>query len=283
MDTGNKKTKSNFSQRALTGILFVAILIGAILFNRYSFWLLFGSISFLATREFYNLAEKDSAVPQKISGLILSVILFVLSAAIAVHKLPLLSFAVLLPGIFILFIFELFKKTEKPFLNIGYTILGLVYVALPFSLLNFLAFDSMSTYSFHLPLGIFIILWTSDTGAYLVGKSIGRHPLFTRISPKKTWEGTLGGAALGLVAAYILSFFYAELSVVSWIIVAMIVIVMGGLGDLVESLFKRSIDIKDSGTILPGHGGLLDRFDSLILSIPFIWFYLLFKHAVIIL
>jgi phosphatidate cytidylyltransferase len=269
------KQKSNFTQRSITGILFVAILICAIVFHPVFFWILFGFITTLAVQEFYALAIKNGALPQKKTGVFLTIILFGMTALVAVQKIPAFSLLVFLPLTFCLFIAELFRNTERPFVNIAYTILGLIYVALPFSLLNFLAFPFGIDYSSHLLLGYFSILWSSDTGAYLTGKAIGKHPLFPRVSPKKTWEGTLGGMAAGFIAAYILSLLFKELTLSNWLIIAGIIVVMGGLGDLVESLFKRSINIKDSGTLLPGHGGLLDRFDGLLLSVPFIWFYLM--------
>jgi phosphatidate cytidylyltransferase len=267
--------KSNFSQRALTGIIFVIVLIGSIIFHPLLFWILFGFISSMATREFYQLAEKDGAQPQKNYGIGLALLLFALTAITASGYLSPIALFVFAPLIFALFIIELYRKKASPFLNIGYTLLGILYVAFPFSLLNFLVFQQKEVYSFHLILGYFIILWSSDTGAYLVGKAIGKHPLFPRVSPKKTWEGTFGGAGLGLLGAWGLSCFFKEYSLVNWLVIAAIIVVMGSLGDLVESLFKRSIDTKDSGSLLPGHGGLLDRFDGLLISVPFIWFYLL--------
>ena len=270
-----KKPKSNFSQRAITGTLFVSTLICAILFHPVFFWILFGFIAVSGTQEFFQLALKDGAKPQKKAGVFLTIILFGMTALVAIHKIPALFLLVFLPLIFILFVMELFRKTERPFVNIAYTILGLIYVALPFSLLNFLAFPFGPVYSSHLLLGYFVILWSSDTGAYLIGKAIGKHPLFPRVSPKKTWEGTFGGMLAGFTAAFILSLFFTEFTLINWLVIAAIIVLMGSLGDLVESLFKRSINIKDSGTLLPGHGGLLDRFDGLLLSVPFIWFYLI--------
>ncbi len=274
MDTPEKKL-NNYTQRALTGIVFVCCLIGAIVFNPYTFWGLFGSITLLAIWEFYSLAEKDNTQPQKIVGTFIAGLLFVLTASIAVGVVSVYVIATIIPLLFSLFIFELYTKSKRPFTNISYTILGIFYVALPFSLLNFLIFRNGLGYSPHIVLGYFFILWSCDTGAYLIGKSFGKHKLFSRISPKKSWEGTIGGTFIGLVTGYILSKYYTDLTLINWLTIAIIIAVIGAFGDLAESLFKRSIDIKDSGTILPGHGGLLDRFDSLLLSVPFIWAYLM--------
>lgn len=118
------------------------------------------------------------------------------------------------------------------------------------------------------------MLWTNDTGAYLAGRFFGKHKLFERISPKKTWEGSIGGGILTIGVAFILSVYFTNLDQTNWIVLAILVAVFGGLGDLVESMLKRSLNIKDSGNLLPGHGGILDRFDGLLLSIPFIYSYL---------
>ncbi len=128
----------------------------------------------------------------------------------------------------------------------------------------------MGVYNPHLLLGFFFLLWTNDTGAYLVGRSIGKHKLWERISPKKTWEGFFGGLILSIIIGYVISLYYPELNYILWIVMAALVSIFGTMGDLVESVFKRSIDAKDSGSILPGHGGILDRFDGVFLSTPFV-------------
>jgi phosphatidate cytidylyltransferase len=149
------------------------------------------------------------------------------------------------------------------------------YIALPFSLLNVLAFNATSegfvTFNTLLPLSVFIFLWVNDSGAYCVGSLIGRHKLFPRISPGKSWEGSIGGAVFVLAAAFAISYFLDKeqmLTMPAWLGLGLVVVVFGTWGDLVESLFKRTLGIKDSGNILPGHGGMLDRFDSSLLAIP---------------
>lgn len=169
---------------------------------------------------------------------------------------------------------KLYKKFErKPFTNIAYTFLGLFYVAMPFALLNVAAFEN-GNYNFEIIWGSLFILWASDTGAYFAGTFFGKRKLFERISPKKSWEGFFGGAALALVFAYGISQYFHTLTVTQWMIVGILIIIGGTFGDLVESLLKRSIEIKDSGTSIPGHGGFLDRFDGLLISAPFIVAYL---------
>jgi phosphatidate cytidylyltransferase len=169
---------------------------------------------------------------------------------------------------------KLYKKFErKPFTNIAFTFLGIVYVAVPFVLLNVAVFRDGS-YNYQVILGALLILWASDTGAYFAGTRFGKRKLFERISPKKTWEGFVGGAVLALIFAWGCSLYLHSLRPQDWIIVGVLIIVGGTFGDLIESLLKRSIEIKDSGDSLPGHGGFLDRFDGLLISAPFIAAYL---------
>ena len=173
-----------------------------------------------------------------------------------------------------LLISELYAKQEDPINNWAYTMLSQMYIALPFSLLNVLAFtatpNGQISFNTLLPLSIFVFLWVNDTGAYCVGSLLGRHKLFPRISPGKSWEGCIGGAVFVLVVAYIISYYIDNgiLSTLQWLGLGLVVVVFGTWGDLVESLFKRTLGIKDSGNILPGHGGMLDRFDSSLLAIP---------------
>ena len=281
---------SNLITRTITGILFVTVIIVCISWNAYSCLALFFLITVLGLWEFYTLIEKAGIKPQKILGIVIGIISFLgVSTNFAISIIPnidgiLMDFysrkfiLISCSFILILFIIELFLKSEKPFENIAYTLLGLVYISIPFSFipplaqLPLCAYDSI--YNPQILLGYFFLVWTNDTGAYIVGSKFGKHKLFERISPKKTWEGSIGGAVFSIVLAVILSNYYTQLSLMNWIVVALIVVVFGTLGDLVESMFKRSLNIKDSGSILPGHGGILDRFDAVLLSAPFVFFYL---------
>ena len=168
---------------------------------------------------------------------------------------------------------ELYLKKENPLNNWAYAMFSQVYIALPFALLNVLAFQSDETitatsYQYLFPLSIFAFNWLNDTGAYCTGMLLGKHPLFKRISPKKSWEGSIGGAVFCIVAAFVISNYFPIMSTVEWVGLALTIVVFGTWGDLSESLMKRQLGIKDSGNILPGHGGILDRFDSAILAIP---------------
>lgn len=267
-------------QRTITGFLFVAILITAVYFGAYSTLFLFIVIVLLGIDEFYSLVKKSKEIkPIAFFGTLVALISFVLLAIAAQQKIPLKYTSFILMLFFFLFIIELFRKKNHAFVNISYTILGVFYVAFPFAMLYHLGYYANGSFekdfNYQLIIGFFILLWSSDTGAYLSGKFFGKHKLFERISPKKTWEGTIGGGILALLSAYLLSQFFQNLSLSNWLIIAVLTVIFGGLGDLVESMHKRNLNVKDSGNLLPGHGGILDRFDGLFVAIPFIYVYIL--------
>ncbi len=242
-----------------------------------SFFVLNCTIIVLGMWEFYGLLSKTGVQPQKILGIITGVVIFTanfLLAAKYTEDNRIFLFAI--PLLILIFIVELYRQKDQPFNNISFTLFGISYIALPFSLLNYFAFNKLTNFQFDpkIVLGFIFLIWLNDTGAYLSGMTLGKHKLFERISPKKTWEGSIGGALFTCLAAFVISLFFKELTTLQWIIMSPIVVLTGTFGDLAESLFKRSINIKDSGNILPGHGGILDRFDSLFLSIPAGYIYL---------
>jgi len=268
---------SNLTQRIITALIGASLVISAILYDEFTFLLLMLLIALLGVYEFYGLLKQDGVQPQVVPGLFLAALPFlspVLSsgAGIALNLLPLI---IVLP--YLIFLRELYRKSEKPFTNIAMTLLGPLYLSFPLFLFYLYSFQGGSEESYNATniLGYLFILWANDTGAYFTGRFLGRHKLFERISPKKTWEGAFGGAALALTVAYIISHYYTGFDTTAWMIIALIIVVTGSMGDLVESLFKRSIAIKDSGQLLPGHGGILDRFDALYISAPFVFVYLL--------
>lgn len=265
--------------RTITGFLFILAIVAGIYFNPAITMCLFSLIVILGIDEFYGLVKKSSQIkPIKfwgtITGLSLMIVLCLLSLNIIDTKLILMPILML----FLIFLIELYRKKENPFINVSYTILGIFYIVVPFAMLFHLGFYSENSftdnYSYQIILGFFILLWTNDTGAYLAGRFFGKHKLFERISPKKTLEGSIGGAIVTVAGAFILSFYFTNLNLVNWMIIAVLIAVFGGLGDLVESMLKRSLKVKDSGKLLPGHGGILDRFDGLLLSVPFVYSYL---------
>ena len=265
----------NFIIRALTGALFVAVLIGSILWNMSSFSLLFAIITGMCIGEFCKLVNNKEDV--KVNTFICSisgVFLFLAFSAFCSNITPSGIFIPYLLSIIYLLVSELYLKSEHALNNWAYTMMSQLYIALPFATLNILAFQPETTsslgivYTPILPLSIFIFLWANDTGAYCIGCLFGKHRLFPRISPKKSWEGSIGGATVAIAASQIIGTFDTSLHRWEWLGLSLVVVVFGTWGDLVESLIKRQLQIKDSGNILPGHGGMLDRFDSSLLAIP---------------
>ena len=264
----------NFIQRAITGVIFVAVLIGCIIGGPLSFGILFCLISALATVEFCQLMnqQEDVQVNRNICTLG-SIALFLCFFFYGMNPAETGIFIPYLAILIYLFISELYLKKKNPINNWAYAMFSQLYVALPFALLNVLAFQTNGTtsdsqYLFILPLSIFIFNWVNDTGAYCTGMLLGKHPLFKRISPKKSWEGSIGGCAFSIAAAFALAHFFPIMSTAKWVGMGITVVIFGTWGDLTESLMKRQLGIKDSGNILPGHGGMLDRFDSAIMAIP---------------
>ncbi len=267
--TSNSKKFSSLGQRVITALVGAIAIIGGIYWGMWGYFIVFLVISFLTLWEFYKLAIMDDRAPLKIWGCIIGAILFTLTFLVQAGFLPFNYLLLVFPLFASVFLIKLYKKDDKPFTQVAYTFLGIIYVSVPFSLLSVIAFDS-GRYRFQVVLGMLFILWASDTGAYFSGILFGKKKLFERISPKKTWEGSIGGALLAFVFAYGFSIYFKDLSLVQWFVAAALIVIAGIYGDLVESLFKRSIAIKDSGTSIPGHGGFLDRFDGLLLASPFV-------------
>jgi len=268
---------SSFLKRTISGALFVILIVGAIILGRHSFVLVFLGLMLFSLLEFYKLTFKARVKPQYLYGLVLGGILFIINYLFAIGKIGHYIFLGIIPLVISVFIIEMYRNHQKPMHNIAFTLLGLFYVALPFSLLNYFALSYTSYrigFQPQILLGYFILLWANDTGAYAVGLSIGRNKLFPRVSPKKSWEGLFGGVFTTLLAAWLLSLFFTNISLFNWLVIALITSSMGVFGDLVESMFKRSIGVKDSGKFLPGHGGILDRFDCMLLSAPVVFVYL---------
>lgn len=264
----------NLIVRTITGIIFVAVIVISFT-NPTAMILLFALITGLTVWEFAGLVNKhkDVQINQFISS-VAAVYLFMAMAGYNSGLTPGTVFIPYLISIIYLMVCELYLKAKDPINNWAYTMMAQLYIALPFSTLNVLAFPTFGQYNMLLPLSIFVFLWINDSGAYCVGSLLGRHKLFPRISPGKSWEGSIGGGVFVIAAAIGISYLLGksqqpnDLTTAGWIGLGLTVVVFGTWGDLVESLFKRTMGIKDSGNILPGHGGMLDRFDSSLLAIP---------------
>lgn len=269
----------NFITRAITGVLFVAIMVAGFM-QPLTMILLFALITGLALWEYTGLVNQvENVAVNRFISTVAGVYFFIAVAGINSGYIQ--TNAVFVPyllTVVYLFISELYARNTNAINDWAYTMLGQMYIALPLAMINVLAFrqspDGLITYNFLLPLSVFVFLWINDTGAYCTGSLIGRHKLFPRISPGKTWEGSVGGGLLVVAVAAVIGYWdnrlmgMAGLSVAAWMGLGQVIVVFGTWGDLVESLFKRTLGVKDSGRMLPGHGGMLDRFDSSLMAIP---------------
>ncbi len=266
-----------FITRAITGIVLVIVMLSAILFSPYSYALLFLVILTAGINEFNKLFKDSEVKPNKCLSYSISILLFVATFFIAQGKLEANYLMALSPLFLIIMGAELYRKNEKPVENIAVSIFSVLYLAIPLALINFLVFPKLinqNAYTPNLLIALFALIWIYDSGAYLFGVTMGKHRLFERISPKKSWEGAIGGTFTAVLAAYFIAGFIPEMEVKHWIAISIITVVSSTFGDLTESMFKRYFGIKDSGHILPGHGGILDRFDSLFFAAPVVVMYL---------
>lgn len=261
--------------RAITAFFFVAVMLASVLLGAYAFTIFFLLLSLFSTEEFYKLVRTDGIKPNSLWGWVLVGSIYIPLSLYFLIQAPLSILLICVPFFVLIIIAELYRDLKNPFHNIAFTILGVIFAALPFCFFFALGFMD-GEYSWHLPLAFLILLWASDTGAYLFGISLGKNRLFERHSPKKSWEGFAGGLLCSMLSGYVLSIYFIELSVLNWLIVSAIIVSSGTLGDLSESMLKRSLSTKDSGSFLPGHGGLLDRFDGLLLAAPLVFVYLSF-------
>lgn len=263
--------------RAITGIVLVGVMLTSILLSAYSFAVLFLLILVVSINEFNNLFAQSEVKPNRILTYLVSIALFVLSFLSAKGFCETRYVFGVLPLFLAVMASELYRKQSKPAENIAITIFSIGYIALPIALINFIVFPDFigdKVYTPKLLIALFSLIWIYDSGAYLVGVSIGKHRLFERISPKKSWEGAIGGTVFAVAAAYLISGLIPEIKMIHWIAISVVLVVSATFGDLTESMFKRYFGIKDSGHILPGHGGMLDRFDSLFFVIPAVFAYI---------
>lgn len=265
---------NNFFKRTFTGAIFVLSILASVYYQEsyYTLSALFSIFCALGLYEFYKLVNlNDKVQVPSIALIIAGLILYVgciqwaflgTATLIIVYAFYILA----------LVIAELYRNKPAPMHNLAFSLLGQCMVALPFGMLNLIAIPG----NIHWILVSFILIWVSDTGAYLTGMAFGKHKFFERISPKKTWEGFIGGALFAIAGSLVFWYFFPIVPVWQWIVFGILIVLFGTYGDLFESLLKRSVQIKDSGNILPGHGGILDRFDSLLFAIPVVYIYLTF-------
>ncbi len=264
--------------RAITGFFFILIVLSAVYFGDFTTIALAVLVGILGLDEFYKIAKLLKVKSDFTIGFLLGIINLCLLFFVEVQVVDAKWIVLLIPSILLVIVVELYQKSNNPFKNIAFTVLGWIYVLFPFYLMY--KIGTFNDYSFgknfnsEILFGFFIIIWTYDTGAYLSGRFLGKHKLFERISPKKTWEGFIGGIVLAVGVAALLSKYFLSLEVFDWIFTAIIATITATLGDLSESMLKRSAEVKDSGTILPGHGGILDRFDSVLFAAPAVFTYL---------
>ena len=269
----------NFTVRSLTGIVYAGTITFSVIFSSYTFLVLFMIIIILCSWEFYRLINilgeaKINSYVHGAGGALLFLTVFLFISDITdryIFSLYLLYIAVTL-------IYELYAKHKNPITRLAYIVFGQCYIALPFAVLNLLAFpDSTANppvYQWVWIIALFVFIWANDTGAYLIGVRFGEYRLWERISPKKSWEGFFGGLTLSIVSALVFAYYCPYVAWYHWIALSIGVVIFGTFGDLVESLIKRSVEVKDSGRLLPGHGGFLDRFDSLFLAVYAMLFYM---------
>jgi phosphatidate cytidylyltransferase len=266
---------NNFIKRTLSGFVFVILVVGSILVSPFTFSAFFAFICAWTVYEFHTLTNRQPNVHVSQGVAIVgAVLLFISSFLYASGRCHYQVFSIYGFFAILVLIVELYRRKTNPIHDWAYFILGQISVALPFSLLNFILF--INDYQPFLLVAVFVTIWVNDTGAYLVGVTFGKHRLFERISPKKTWEGVIGGALFALLSGIVFSMLIPQISLLYWLIFSEIIVVFGTFGDLIESLLKRTLDVKDSGNVIPGHGGFLDRFDSMLLVAPAVFIFLSF-------
>lgn len=266
----------NLITRSLSGTVFIGIIIGSIFLGQYVFTALMLVFSIIGLWEFAKMAKKYLGSSKDLLVLVLTGILcFILIAAVKADWIS-AQYLVLVIAIFLIpFIYTLFSNLKNPLQQLSLISLGVLYISIPFALFtSFFTLNPAQIFSTELLIAFFIMVWCNDIFAYIVGSLIGKHKLYEKVSPKKTWEGSIGGLIFTMAAAYILSQFFNIYDLNTWLVLGFIISTFASLGDLIESMIKRQVGVKNSGSIMPGHGGVLDRFDGVIFAIPAVYVYL---------
>ena len=266
-------------RRAITAFFFLIVMLSGLFNSQTSLILLMMVVNFLAIWEYQSLVDQypynkhKLPLEEKIILSLLSSIIYIVLTGTALSMIDWHHIAWILPIIFGLFVKELYAQAISPFVKLSLNLTGIIYITLPCALVNVIAYFDGHFEPTRI-LGIMLLVWSNDTAAYLSGRAFGRHKLFERISPKKTWEGTIGGGLFTLFVGWLLSILFPVFSLTTWLGIAALAVLCGTWGDLIESLLKRSLGVKDSGSLLPGHGGVLDRFDALLFVLPFVFAFL---------
>jgi len=268
---------NNFTKRSLSGFVYALLMIAGAAIHPVIFVIIYSVLLFFTQLEFYRLVEKAGSSPRKITGLAMGVLFFLVCFGMVNYLLPAKSYLLFIPALIIIFLFEVFSEKNAILQNSAVTFTGFIYVAIPFSLLNFIVYPGYPVTAEFNPViltGMLFIIWIYDTTAYLSGTAFGKHKINRRVSPNKSWEGVIGGTIAALLMGILNSLIFRQYEIINWLIISFLSIIFGTLGDLFESGIKRRLKVKDSGTILPGHGGLLDRLDSLLFVIPVVYVWL---------
>ncbi len=266
----------NFWVRTLSGVVLFILVVGLTKASPYTLLMLLAAICIGGMLEFYKIARLTGAEPLETYPTILGVLAMLIAFFGRLGQISFAWFLIFIPALFILFVVELYRKKKNPFANVAWAIAGLIYIAVPMALLAYIPVQAgtggVIVYRPFMVLSIIFIVWANDVGAYLCGVTMGRHKLFERISPKKSWEGFVGGIICAVGVGMLMSHIQSS-PLMLWGWAGLVIAVAGVFGDLVESMFKRSVGLKDSGNLIPGHGGILDRFDALIFAVPFVFMY----------
>ncbi len=265
---------SNLFIRSIAGLVFSVAVIGSALLGQYAVGALFLFFALGGLWEFVHLnGLKLKSQPRYGVTLFLGFVLYMLFFMFSIGKVEVSAFWIFVPLLVVASCLEIFSTDQWSIQQLAITFFGLAYVIIPFSFVSLLAFN-FGEFNYELPVGFFLILWANDTGAYLIGRKIGKHKLYERISPNKTIEGLFGGILSSALTGYLCSLIFTSLELMHWCVIALIVAVFANVGDLFESHIKRICGVKDSGKIIPGHGGVLDRFDGLLMALPVVIVYL---------
>lgn len=269
---------NNVIQRTITGSIYTSLIIGSIIIHPLFFAFVTVLINIFAFLEFKKIGDKLS-LSKGFLWIVLNNIFFVFTIVLIYLEIPYSYFLPLLLLLIILLVLPIYQQIDNPFSSMQFSLFGSLYITLPLVIINLIQQYSASK-GVPITLALFIVIWTNDTFAYLSGMAFGKHRLFEKLSPKKSWEGFFGGLVMGIVAALIFNYFFPEMGMLFWVLFAVITCISAVFGDFVESLIKRTANIKDSGSILPGHGGILDRIDSLLLTVPVIYIYLFLFNSI---